>query len=228
MIKSAFSGAFSALGSVLPNFPEISLTRDADVTLYMVHHSGDPEDYTFLIDFSTFMAERQLGTFSRPVLKIWAGRSDFDRARFARQLREAFSAEFQKLRASDPSPGWASSAGAELARMGDYLALMLLYAAVVSARTVTKLVLTATGLQGVANWIQGGEPNAKVDAEINEKKRVIDAALERIEIKLHRDLYRHAYIGLAPGPLTGMDYDAWPLPDFVQDRMRSTVTSSWW
>lgn len=67
MIKSNLTKTLGALGAFVPSMPEVSLTRDAEVTLYMVHHSGDAEDYTFLIDFTAFMAESQSGVFSRPV-----------------------------------------------------------------------------------------------------------------------------------------------------------------
>ena len=231
MIKSTLTKTLGSLGAFVPSMPEVSLTRDAEVTLYMVHHSGDAEDYTFLIDFTAFMAESQSGVFSRPVLKIWAGRSDFDRARFARHLREAFSAEFQRLREErrkDTQSKTTELVAGALARAGDYIALLLLYAAVESTRTVTRLFLSAAGLGGVAEWMQRGKPDAKIEAAIEEKKRIVDAALARLEIRLHRDLYVHAYRGLPPGPLTGMDYDAWPLPDFVRTHLEAPKSTSWW
>ena len=44
----------------------------------------------------------------------------------------------------------------------------------------------------------------------------VDAALEALDVKLHPELYAHAWRGQTPGPDHGLDRDAWPLPPSVR------------
>ncbi|MEL6209450.1 MAG: hypothetical protein AAFR44_04585, partial [Pseudomonadota bacterium] len=66
------------------------------------------------------------------------------------------------------------------------------------------------------------------DKEPPAKKAKVDAALQSVEIVLHRDLYTHAWRGQRAGPMTGMVYDAWPLPQYVAAHLEDTQSSAWW
>lgn len=100
-------GEIEWLVPAMPELPTLGLVREVEITVYLFHHSPDPEDYGFIFDFERFMAESQRGLFARPVLKVWAGRRDFARPAFARALRESFAVEFahmQEALRDEPAP----------------------------------------------------------------------------------------------------------------------------
>ena len=57
----------------LPDLTLPTLTREAEIAVYMVHNSRDPDDYFFLFDFEEFVDRSSHGAFVRPVLRILAG-----------------------------------------------------------------------------------------------------------------------------------------------------------
>jgi hypothetical protein len=88
--------------------PELSLPtlgREAEIAVYLVHNSEDAEDYFFLFDFEEFVDRSKGGIFVRPKLRVFAGRTDFSRARFARQFREVFASEFDRMRSDQAAKG---------------------------------------------------------------------------------------------------------------------------
>ncbi len=207
------------------------LTRDVEIPVYVVHNSPDPEDYFFLLDFEAFERDAKAGLFTRPVLKIWAGRSDFSRSGFARQFRDVFAAEFGAMRAKATAKrGWFSFGLKDLAEgaLTDFIGTLVLYVAVSTGRAAVSALAQAFSLQRLLGPLAPKDRRARVEADISEKTKVIDAALAEISIVLHRDLYRHAWRGQPPGKLTGMDYDAWPLPEYVTGHLGDGKSSAWW
>lgn len=193
------------------------LTKDADIDVYLVHNSADAEDYFFLFDFEQFTQQSKGGWFVRPRLKIWAGRSDFNRRSFARQFRNVFAAEFDILReknARGQSFGWIG--------LGSNL---LWPVALVTTIVVNLLLLSALGLQTDKTKRRRAR---RIEDDIEETKSRVEEALTRIEIVLHGELYSHAYRNTTPGRLTGMDYQAWPLPGYVREHLSDGRSSSWW
>ncbi|MBB5516768.1 hypothetical protein FHS89_002810 [Rubricella aquisinus] len=194
-----------------------TLTRDADIDVYLVHNSLDPEDYFFQFDFEQFMERSKRGLFVRPRLRIWAGRSDFDRRRFARQFREVFAREFEAMRRQNgqgKSWGWI-----------DFGSTLLFPVALVSTIVVNLVLLAALGLDTDKRKRRRAR---QIEAEVEETKERVEDALSRITITLHRELYSYAYRSGTPGKLTGMDYEAWPLPAYVRAHMQDGESSSWW
>ena len=193
---------------------------------------GDPEDYVFLFDFERFMREAKAGMFARPVLKVWAGRGDFDRRAFARRLRESFSAEFTQMRAqAGQRKGWFSISFNDVlsgTAAVHFLGTVVLYVAVTGGKAMLQGAGAMLGLDRLFTGIQGADATTKLESEIAEKQAVVDAALADTEIVLHRDLYLHAYRHGNAGPLTGIDHDAWPLPDYVTAHLDDGETTSWW
>ncbi|MEL6477028.1 MAG: hypothetical protein AAFR17_06850 [Pseudomonadota bacterium] len=218
----------------LPRLPDIEITRPVEIPVYLLHHGSDPETYEILCDFQAFMAASQTGAFRRPVLRIWAGRQDFARAAFARQLRVAFSAQFEAVRAAHRAEqvrgegrGWLSIPrlsfwdllGGGVALGGSLIGGVLLYLAASATRATVQEVMSLLRDGLLGRMVRGAPPEERLEDLIAEKKSVIDAALADSVITLHPDLWRHAWRGRPPGPMTGMDRAAWPLPDFVQERL---------
>ena len=209
--------------------PEVSLTSEVEIPIYLIHQGPGAEDYEILCDFAAFMAANQKSFLARPVLKVWAGRQDFERHLFARELRQAFSDQFEKLRAAEraerertswslPSVGDGVLWGLSLT--GNIVGGILLWIATETGRTALGRIREVVGGSIVGKALNGESAEDRLEELIDEKKEVVDAALSRLDITLHRDLWARAWRGQAPGPMTGMDRDAWPLPDFVQERMQ--------
>lgn len=231
MPKQSLIDAYARITDALP---ELSFASDVEIPVYLIHNTPDAEDYTFLIDFERFLREAKAGIFARPVLKVWAGRSDFDRSAFARNLREAFSHEFARMRAEAKSPkreGWFSVKFNDLLNgtaAVHFLGTVVLYTAVTGSKMALRGAGAALGLDRFIARFKGADALDKVEADIAEKQRIVDAALAQTSIALHRDLYYHAYRASTPGPLTGIDHDAWPLPDYVTAHLNDGKTDSWW
>ena len=84
-VRVAFGGVAERLASIsLPELPRLG--REAVIPVYVVHNSGDAEDYFFIFDFEEFVVRSREGVFVRPRLRVIAGRDDFDRADFAREF----------------------------------------------------------------------------------------------------------------------------------------------
>ena len=54
------------------------------------------------------------------------------------------------------------------------------------------------------------------------------ADISETTVTLHSDLYVYAYRGSTPGPLTGIDHDAWLLSDYGTAHLNGGKTGSWW
>jgi hypothetical protein len=213
------------------NLPEITLPtlgREVDIPVYVIHNSIDPEDYFFIFDFEVFVERSKEGMFVRPKLKVWAGRDDFDRVIFARHFRQTFADEFDQMRAKlakkKSQMGWLSwNVGADLVGL------------VVSNLTAYFVMLVAVGagkalgnLIPLPSWMKGKSREAKLESQVDALKAQVEAALTRIDVTLHRELYLHSYRGTRGGPTTGMDYDAWPLPAHVVEHLTDKKSGSWW
>lgn len=221
-----------AVDTARNQLPELSFVSDIDVPVFVIHHGPAAEDYELICDFEQFMKASQSGLLNRPVLKLWSGRSDFERYLFARNLREAFSDQFEAVRQQHQAEREAEKTQWSLPSMGDVLfwgfnlasglvGSLLLYLATETGRTALERISKILRSSIVGRTLGSTSPEAELEELIEEKKAVIDAALSRIEIVLHRDLYVHAWRGQPPGPMTGMDREAWPLPAFVRERMEA-------
>ncbi|MEM6488563.1 MAG: hypothetical protein AAF677_09915 [Pseudomonadota bacterium] len=81
--------------------------------------------------------------------------------------------------------------------------------------------LATAGSPGLVSRVLGAEadPMTKRRAlaeAVAAKQRLVDRALDDVRVALHRELWAYAWRGQAPGPMTGMDRAAWPLPDHVR------------
>lgn len=218
-------------GAVWNALPEISLPtlgREVEIPVYVIHNSDDPEDYFFLFDFEVFVERSKEGMFVRPKLKVWAGRDDFDRVVFARQFRQSFAHEFDRMRAElgkDKSKmGWLSwDLGVDLA--GALVANLAAYVLILVAMGAGKAF---AGMLTVPAWMKGKSAEAKLEDQVDGMKGQVEAALKNIEVVMHLDLYKHAYRGMPGGPVSGMDFDAWPLPAYVMAHFEDNESGSWW
>ena len=214
----------------LPELPQISLPklgREVEIPVYLIHNSADAQDYFFIFDFEQFVERSRSGMFVRPKIKIWAGRDDFEKRLFARQFRKSFSDEFEAARralSQEKGGGWFSwlkDANLFNTSVEVFIASMVLLV----ATSAGKMVWNAIPFPKIPGKMSDQE---KLEQSIDEIKGKVDTALESIDITLHLDLYRHAYKGGSPGRLTGLDYDAWPLPDFVLRHLTDKSSTSWW
>ncbi|MEM9795146.1 MAG: hypothetical protein AAF919_01565 [Pseudomonadota bacterium] len=203
------------LRGVIPEIRLPELGRRVEIPVHVIHNTTDPEDYFFIFDFEQFVERSRAGVFARPVVKIWAGRSDFDRRAFARQFRQAFARDFDAARATldaeSRKRGWFGwlPAPTDLVGLASTLATnVVLLIALSAGRAVF-------GQLSLPGWLRRRGERERLEAAIADTQGHVDAALERVEIVLHMDLYRHAWRGARGGRLTGMDYDAWPLPASV-------------
>jgi hypothetical protein len=205
-----------ALGEIsLPALP--SLGRRVSIPVYVIHNSDDAEDYFFIFDFEDFVERSREGVFVRPVLKLWTGRDDFDRATFARQFRESFAREFDAARmalnADDGNTGWFGwLAGVKEDVVGGVLGSFVSNVVLLVALSAGRMVLSQVLPAGLLN---GKSDARKLEDSIEATKAKVDQALEGMNLVLHRDLTRHAFYGAVPDHLSGAAFDDWPLPDFV-------------
>lgn len=208
-----------------------SLGRAVELPVYVIHNSADEEDYFFIFDFEEFVEQSRQGWFVRPKLRLWAGRSDFNRRAFARQFRMSFAQEFEMARAElaaqkDTKRGWFGGLPgffrdiAAPSLPGVLSNLVLLVALSAGGKVLGQIL--------PAGWTRQKTDAQKLEDGIQETRDKVDAALGEIEITLHMDLYRHAWRGQPPGRLTGVDYDAWPLPAYVQQHLMDGTSGSWW
>lgn len=232
-IKNIKSIAEKVTGTVaglkLPTLPPLG--REVALPVYLIHNSPDAEDYFFIFDFEEFVEQSRQGWFVRPKLQLWAGRADFNRRAFAREFRQSFAQEFELARQElaaqkDVKKGWFGGLP------GFFRDIAAPSIPGVLANLVLLVALSA-GTKVLAQILPSGWMRQKTDAQklehgIEETKDKVDAALGQIQITLHMDLYRHAWRGQAPGRLTGVDYDAWPLPGYVQRHLMDGTSGSWW
>ncbi len=201
------------------------MTREVEIAVYLVHNSIDPEDYFFLFNFEEFVEKSKAGLFVQPVIRIFAGRNDFSRTLFARQFREVFAAEFDRMRAQLAASkkgkfGWLSFGGAfEL--LSGFVGNMVLHIALSAGGKVLDQV-------GLGAIVKGKSDEAKLRDEIEQTKSQVEVALQRIEITIHRELYDHAYLDGYLGKISDMDREAWPLPAYVRAHLDQGTNGSWW
>ncbi|MEL6532390.1 MAG: hypothetical protein AAFN09_08295 [Pseudomonadota bacterium] len=205
-----------------------ALGKEAEIAVFLVHNSRDPEDYFFLFDFEEFADRSRAGIFVRPALRVYAGRDDFSRVTFARQFRAVFQREFDRMRTElaegKGKRGWLDfKLGVSAVDLIGGLVANLVLAIATSAG---KVVLTR--ILGLPNLLKAKSDEAKLADEIDKTKRQVESALERIEVTLHRELYDHAYRGGPAGKVSGLDRDAWPLPDYVRAHLSDGESGSWW
>lgn len=214
--------------SSLPEFSLPSLGSEVEIPVYVIHNSADAEDYFFLFDFETFVDRSKSGMFVRPKLRLWAGRDDFDRTIFARHFRQAFAEEFDRMRAELGAKksgwGWLGwDLGIDIA--GHAITNLTAYFVILIATGTGKAL---SSLIGLPSWMKARSAEAKLEGQVDDLKTRVDTALERIEVTLHRDLYLHAYKGREGGPVSGLDFDAWPLPGHVKAHIEDKTSGSWW
>ncbi len=219
-----------AARAALPEMPSLSFKSDVEIPIYVLHHGNDPEEYEILCDFERFVTENQSGFLSRPVLKVWAGRSDFNSHYFARNLREAFSAQFEAVRqeslASKPKRKgfipqlsiWDIGLGI-VGPFGSLLGTIVLYLAVKAGNSAIEEIRALLRNNVVGRIFKSQSDASRLEAQIEEKQAVIDAALAEKRVTLHRDLYLYAHRAGPAGSMAGVDLDAWPLTAFVTRRM---------
>lgn len=221
-----------AVWDALPEMPDIkmpTLGREVEIPVYIIHNSNDAEDYFFLFDFEVFVERSKEGMFVRPKLRVWAGRDDFDRVLFARQFRQSFADEFDRMRAAlnakgKSKMGWLSwDLGVDLA--GAFISNIAAYLVILVAVGTGKAIGASLSLPG---WMKGKSAAAKLEDQVDGMKGKVEAALKNIEVTMHRDLYAHAYRGHQGGPVSGMDFDAWPLPAYVLAHFEDKESGSWW
>lgn len=215
----------------LPGFEWPSLGKTVEIPVYVIHNSGDSEDYFFIFDFEEFVERSRDGIFVRPKLKVWAGRSDFSRTLFARQFREAFGREFDAARNALAAEqrkgrgfgwlGWDLGFDVVSSLVASFIANIVLLLATTTGRAVLSVL-------PIPSWVRGKSKEGKLEDQIEATQGKVDAALEALEVKLHRTLYEHAWKDGGSGSQAGMDYDAWPLPEHVVRHLGDGHSGSWW
>jgi hypothetical protein len=205
-----------------------SVTRDAEIDIYLVHASSEPEDYFFLFDFEKFVERSKGGVFVRPKLRVFAGRSDFGRLVFARQFRQVFADEFDHMRAAlatkSGKRGWLDwnlpfNLATDL--ISGFVANVILAIALSVGRKMF-------GELSIPKILKSKSDQSKLEDEIHETKDNVESALARIDVVLHPELVKHAQTF---GPVSGMldlDPDAWPLPAYVKTHLTQPESGSWW
>ncbi|MEM9319815.1 MAG: hypothetical protein AAGA70_12540 [Pseudomonadota bacterium] len=208
----------------LPGLP--TLTKVAEINVYLIHRSADPEDYIFLFDFEEFADRSKAGLFVRPAIRLFAGRDDFSRVTFARQFRSVFATEFDRMRGElgvvKGKRGWLNfNFGLSAVDLIGGLVANLVLAVALSAG---KAVLGKLALPGL---LQSKSAEAKLADEIDRTKGQVEAALQQIDVTLHPELNAHARAH--GGALaSGVDRDAWPLPNYVRVHLNDRESGSWW
>lgn len=206
----------------LPSFP--SFTREVPIAAYLVHRSDDPEDYFFLFEFGEFVERSKAGFLVRPKLQVIAGRQDFNRATFARHMREAFGREFEGMRAAlgNPAKGsWFSLEWLELLKSPTALVSSVM------ANTVL-LVATTAGKSLLPAWMKGRSKEVRLEDEISGLKSRIDTALAEMSITIHPDLQLRCHRLGGVFPYVEDTEENWPLPPYVAEHLDAGEGGAWW
>ncbi|WP_299549797.1 hypothetical protein [uncultured Tateyamaria sp.] len=229
MIKP--SDIASRIKNALPQINIPTLGREVKLPVYVIHNSLDSEDYFFIFDFEQFVEQTRAGVFVRPALTVWSGRADFRRSLFARQFRESFAREFDIARAQladrDVKPrgwfGFLSGTFMELrgANLSAFLANLVLLVATSAGTKVLSQILPKS-------WLSGKSDTSKLEESIEATQSKVDVALENIHIRLHEELYDHAYRDGGRGKRAQLEYDAWPLPGYVRQHLNDGASGAWW
>lgn len=202
-----------------------TLGREAEIAVYLVHNSSDAEDYFFLFDFEEFVDRSKEGIFVRPVLRVFAGRNDFSRTQFARQFREVFGREFDRMRSGQADKGkkggWLSWNFNVVDLISDFVATLVLGLAL----SVGRMVL---GQLAVPSFLKGKSAEAKLADEIDRTKGQVEAALAALDVSVHPELLAHAERVGGTQKRADLERDAWPLPDYVRAHLEDGRSGSWW
>ncbi|MEM6372874.1 MAG: hypothetical protein AAF727_08870 [Pseudomonadota bacterium] len=229
MIKP--SNIANRIRNALPEIELPSIGRQVKLPVYMIHNSVDADDYFFIFDFEQFVEQTRNGVFVRPALTVWSGRSDFRRSLFARQFRQSFAREFDTARAQlaerDSKPrgwfGFLTGTFSDLrgASLSAFLANLILLVATSAGTRVLSQVLPA-------RWLAGKSDASKLEDSIEATQTKVDTALESLNIRLHKELFDHAFRHGGRGKRADLDYDAWPLPGYVRQHLNDGTSGAWW
>lgn len=213
----------------IPSLKLPTLGKTVDIPVYVIHNSGNPDDYFFIFDFEQFVERSRTGMFVQPRLKVSAGRSDFARGAFGRQFRESFAHEFEQARQANSSAnksgsGWLSW-GVTAGSFPEAIGVFAAYVVLLVASSAGKVVWSALP---IPRFLRGKSAAEKLEGEIAETQNQVDAALAAMEVTLHKDLHNHAIRDGAQVSIAGMTQDDWPLPAFVSEHLNDRKSTSWW
>lgn len=223
----------SLLDRVKGNLPSLSLPtlgKTVELPVYVVHNSIDREDYFFIFDFEEFVEKSRDGMFVRPKLKVWAGRNDFDRVRFAGQFRASFAKEFDAARnaltEAKQKKGWgwfSFGMGIEAiaTTYSSFVAEIILMTALSASNRLASIFKLPQVFKTKSDF-------TKLEESIEQTQAKVDEALTRMEIILHRELWAHAYVDDTAGSEDGIDDNAWPLPDSVREHLNDQADWARW
>ncbi len=210
----------------LPSLELPALSKVAEINVYLIHNSADAEDYVFLFDFEEFADRSKAGMFVRPAIRIFAGRDDFSRVTFARQFREVFATEFDRMRAelgaAKGKRGWLNfNFGLSAVDLiGNLVANVVLAIALSAGKAILGQIATP-------GFLKGKSAEAKLADEIEATKGQVEAALRQIDVTIQPELNAHAR-GLGGAMASGVDREAWPLPSYVRAHLKDGESGSWW
>lgn len=208
----------------MPDIEWPKLTRDVPIDVYLVHNSAEAEDYFFHFDFEEFADRSRSGMFVKPMLQVHAGRDDFSRVTFARQFREVFATEFDRMRAElgqgEEKRGWLTWEWAIFGGITGLIGNLVLAIALSAGKSLLSQI-------SMPKFLKGKSAEAKLADEIDKTKSQVEQALQRIDVALHPELAAHAR-AQGHGRASGLDRDAWPLPDYVRAHLTDGRSGSWW
>lgn len=208
-------GLGAVAGRISAQMPSVG--RAVEVPVYVIHQGPGAEEYVFLFDFEEFVERSREGLFVRPRLVVWAGRRDFGQLAFSRQFRAAFAAQFDAARvqmdgetARKDGQGWFGWLRDLWGKgLGGFASELMLLVALSAGRKALAQV-------GRAHLLAGKSEARQLEDVIADTQAKVDAALEAMEVRLHPELYAHAWRGQRAGPEDGLERDAWPLPERVR------------
>ncbi|MEM9795147.1 MAG: hypothetical protein AAF919_01570 [Pseudomonadota bacterium] len=192
--------------------PRVPLRPRDGVAVWLLHPGAAPDYYETVFDFAAFVEASRTGV---PHLVVWTGRDDLDRAGLRGTIRRIVSAEIDAARAQLAAGAVDPGAVQDQRAMAFVLTLAAQGALLATRATPVGLALSA--LIGAAGLVlardsdagtSGPEAGAKLEAEIARVRAATDAALARMELRLHPDLAKGRG-----------DPEAWPIPAAVQALM---------
>lgn len=221
-----------------------SFTEQCIVPAYVIHQSGDSEDYLIHFQVEEITENLKNGIFIRPKIEIWSGRNDLNRTKLAKKLRLEFLQQLEeekqkKLQEHDAHRkeiakrsettksnllsrvSWLGSAIAAALLVSNPIAnAVILFIAVTSGKSTISELIKMLRLS-MSSWAKGKtnkEKEQELEKEINSKQGTIDEALENMDIKLHPSLYKAAHdsFGVTATSAKGIVINAEPLPEYIE------------